>query len=460
MATANEGGTSLSTGEKILYGFGDSAANFSFATMSAFLIFFYTDIAGISAAVVGTMMLISRVIDTFPDIPIGIMIDKTSTRFGKARPWLLWVAVPYGIALVLLFTAPNFSMTGKIVYAFITYNLMVLLWSILSLPFGILIALMTDNQNDRTFLTLCRMFFGVATALVINIITLKLVASFGGGAKGWQLVSVVFGIVSILFILITFFSTKERVTPLKEGKVPIKEGFKALVANKYWWMALFLGLLAFYNFSFSGVTIYYTQYVLHNNGVFPAIMTAVFLPNLIVFLLVSPLIRKIGKRNTIFIGFFVYCVGTGIILMRPLDPTWIIVGTAIKNCGFAPSVGTVFAFVADAIEYGEWKTGIRAEGILFSAASFGQKIGTGISLAVIGWTLHLSGYVPDVAVQTASALRGITGLFIFGQFIGYALVAILLIFYRLDKEYPQIITDLRKRKEMEELRKREAGITA
>jgi len=453
-------GASLSLRERITYGFGDSAANFSFATMSAFLIFFYTDVAGISAAVVGTMMLISRVIDTLPDIPMGMLIDKTSSRFGKARPWLLGVAVPYGIALVLVFTAPNFSMTGKIVYAFITYNLMVLLWSALSLPFGTLISLMTDNQNDQTFLTLCRMFFGVATALVVNSITLKLVTAFGGGNRGWQLTAACFGIVSILFILTTFFSTKERVVPLKEGKVPIREGLKALAGNKYWWMVLFLGLITFFNFGLPGITIYYTQYVLHNNAVFPPIMIATFLPNLIVFLLVAPLIRKIGKRSTVFIGFFIYIVGTVIILMRPLDPTWIIAGTFIKGFGFAPIVGTLYAFVADAIEYGEWKTGIRAEGLLFSAASFGQKIGTGISLAVIGWTLHLSGYVPEAPVQAASALSAITGLFIIVPLAGYALVAILLIFYRLDKEYPQIITDLRKRKEMEELRKREAGITA
>lgn len=437
----------ISLGEKIAYGFGDVGSNLVWATITSFMAFFYTDIVGIGAATVGTIFFVSRLLDGLTDLGMGIVIDRTTTRWGKARPWLLWIAIPYGAAAVLLFSAPDFSMTGKIIYAVITYNLMTTIcYTIYNMPYGTLTSLMTQNQYDRSILNIFRMVGGVSAALIINNIAMPIVNSFGGGAHGWQMTFVLFGTLAAIIILCTFFFTKERVKPVSEKKVPIKEGLKGIAQNKYWKMVLILGCLTFILMGMPGVNIYYAQYILGNPVYIGPIMTSTFLPALIGMLLMAPLVKKIGKRNTVFIGFGFFVIGSLVMILNPYNPTYIIAGTFIKQFGFAPLIGSIFAFVVDTIEYGEWKTGVRTEGLVYSAASLGQKIGTALALAMIGWVMGLGGYVGGVAEQTASALASIKFLFLYVSLIVYFLIAILMIFYKLDKEYPQIVEDLRQRK--------------
>lgn len=441
-------------GEKLAYGLGDVGGNLIFATVGAFMTFFYTDIAGIGAAVIGTMMMLSRLLDGSSDIIMGIVIDKTHTRWGKARPWLLYIAVPYGLSAVLLFTVPDYGMTGKIIYAFLTYNFMsTICFTVFNMPYGTLAALMTQDQNERSILVLIRMLGGTGTALVASLITVPLVASLGGGACGWQRTAAIFGAVATIILLITFFFTHERVQPINKKKIPTKVAFRALAENKYWKMILVVGLLTFILFGLPGVNIYYAQYVLGSADYFASLMTAVYLPNLIVFvvlLAVPSILKRFGKRNVVLAGFFVYLIGSAILLNNPLDLRIVLLGSYIKGFGFGPLVATLYAFVADTIEYGEWKTGVRNEGLLYSAASFGQKVGTGLALAIIGWGLQLGGYVANAAVQSASSIVAMKTLFIYIPVVVYALIAIILHFYKLDKEYDQIVRELDARRQAQE----------
>ncbi|NLP44628.1 MAG: glycoside transporter, partial [Peptococcaceae bacterium] len=221
--------------ERISYSIGDVGANVVWATLASFMTFFFTDVAGIGAAVVGTIFLISRFLDAFSDLGMGIIVDRTKSKYGKARPWILWVAIPYAVGGVLLFSAPDLSMTGKIIYAFVTYNLMsTVLYTMFAQPYHTLMALMTQDQYERSILTVLRMFAGTVTAIIINNITLPLVNFFGGGAGGWQKTMEVYGVIAVIIFFIVFANTRERIKPVTAKKIPVLEGLKSLFSNKYW----------------------------------------------------------------------------------------------------------------------------------------------------------------------------------------------------------------------------------
>lgn len=433
--------------EKAAYAMGDVGANVVWATLTSFMTFFFTDVAGIGAAAVGSIFLISRILDAFSDVGMGVLVDRTNHRYGKARPWLLWVAIPYGIGAVLLFSVPSFGMTGKIIYAFLTYNLMsTVLYTIFAQPYHTLMALITRDQYQRSLLTVMRMFAGVCTAIVINNVTLPLVEHFGGGAAGWQKTMAVYGAIAAVVIILVFLFTKERVRGVTAKKTPVKEGLKALAANKYWLMILVVGVLVYILFALPGVNIYYARYVLGNSMYLGSIMTCTFVPNLLCFAAIPLALKIFSKRMLVFIGFLFYAIGTGVLLVNPAHINYVLLGVFIKGLGFAPLAGTLYAFIADTIEYGEWKTGLRMEGLIMSAASFGQKVGTGIGLAIMGWLLAWGNYVGNAATQSQEALHVITFMFIQLPLCIYAAIIAIMYFYKLDREYPAIIEGLNQRR--------------
>jgi GPH family glycoside/pentoside/hexuronide:cation symporter len=438
----------LTWSERIYYALGDAGCNFVWATLQAYMIFFYTEIAGLAAAFIGTMFFVIRIMDAFSDVGMGIIVDRTNTKWGKARPWVLIAAVPMGIGMVLLFTAPDFSATGKQVYAFITYFLVTaVFYTMLAQPYNAMMALITDDQYDRSILNVLRMGSGVVVAIITGAITLPLVEAFGGGKQGWQLTAVVYALMCIILVALCFRGTRERIKPVKKETVPVKVGLKALFANKYWVMCLFLGVLTFAMFSMPAAWPYYAQYTLGNPVLVGTIMSVNFASNIVLFIFFMPwMLKKFGKRNSVLIGFCVYLLGTLILLTNPTNFTLVVATTFIRGMGFATLVGTMYAFIADTIEYGEWKTGVRTEGLSYSAASFGQKCGTGLGGAMIGWLLAAGGYVGGAEVQSASAMAMINFMFIWLQLILFALAIVILLFYKLDKEYPTIIAELNQRK--------------
>ncbi|MFD1772849.1 MFS transporter [Paenibacillus rhizophilus] len=436
--------SSITLKEKIGYGFGDFASQLLFAAAMTFLSYFYTDVIGISAGIIGTLMLIARVLDAFVDVGIGALVDKTKTRHGKARPWLLWMSGPFAMSGVLLFTVPGGNMTVTIVYVYVTYLLMNFIYSGINVPYGVLNSMMTQDAYQRSLLNIFRMTLATIGALLINYFTLPLVKSFGGGQKGWIFAFILFGLLGTFFFLVTFFSTKETVTPsVVQKPIPFRRAFGALMRNKYWKLILGFAVVYFINNAMgSGMNIYYARYVLKDADLVGLLGLSLLAPSLLGYALLSPVVKRIGKRNSSIIGSLLLILGSLVIAYGPESLTIVCLGLVIKALGHAAILGTFFAMLADTIEYGEWKTGMRTEGLVYSAGSFGTKAGGGFGAALIGWGLAMGGYVGGQATISASALSSIHFMFIYAPIILAVLQIVLLAFYNLDKLFPGIVKEL------------------
>lgn len=430
--------------EKVGYGLGDFASQLLFAAAGTFLTFFYTDVVGISAGAVGTLMLVARVLDAFADIGIGALVDKTKSRHGKARPWLLWMAAPFAVSGILLFTVPDIGPTGIIVYMYITYLLMNFTYSSINVPYGVLNSLLTQAPYQRSVLNIFRMSLALLGAIVVNYFTMPLVNSFGGGKQGWIFTFIMFGIIGMFLFLITFATTRERVTPsVVQKPIPFQRGLKALTRNKYWKLMVAFAIVYFMNNALGqGMNVYYAQYVLNDRNLVGILGMATLLPSLAAYAVLAPIIKRIGKRNAAIAGSVMLIIGSLVIMINPESLIVVVAGLILKALGTAPIMGTFFAMLADTIEYGEWKTGMRTEGLVYSAGSFGTKAGSGFGAAVIGWGLALGGYVGGQAAVSSSALASINALFIYVPILLSIVQIIILLSYKLDKLFPDIIKEL------------------
>ena len=444
--SANIVSNKVGLGEKVSYGFGNLAGNLLLTTANTFISFFYTDIAGIAVATVGFILLAGRILDGVADLTMGVIVDKTKTKYGKARPWLLWLAIPYAVSLVLMFTAPNLSSNGKIAYALVTYIFAMLMFTGTATPYNVLSALVSQDQNDRSQLSSFRSMFGFLGALILSVITMPLVKSFGDGKKGWIILAIIYGIASAILYFICFKNTKERVAaPAEESTFSIKDGLKTLFKNKYWAILVVSIIIIFISAGLGGVNVYYAQYVLGDANLVGVIGTASFLPIIAGSFLAAPVLKKFGKRNTALGGIILTIVGSLPMAIAPTDITMIIVGLVIKGLGSAGFLVAAFAMLGDTVEYGQWKHGIRIEGLTFAAEGFAEKVGTGLGGAVLGAILGVGGYIGGQATQSASAIFAMKVSFAYAPIIIAVLTAVLLYFYDLDKIYPRIVAELKER---------------
>ena len=439
--------------EHFSYGCGDFGCNIIYTAMSVYLMFYYTDYAGVSSAAVGVIMLISRVFDGVSDIIMGVIVDRTKSRFGKARPWLLRMCIPFAVSGVLLFSVPTgWSSGAKLVYVFVTYNLVsTVVYTAINVPYSTLNALMTQNPYERSVLSIFRNLLATAGTLTINTFTLPLVELFGNTASAWTKAFVVLGAVSVAAFLINFFGTKERVRPaVKDGEakdVPFATGVKALFQNKYWIMMT--GMLALFFLMYSvngGATVFYAKDILGdknlvttNNGIFNVVQ-------IVSMFFIAMLVKRFGKRNVFALGLVFDIVGMLVLNYSGGAMNLIVVSSVIRGIGNACGGATMWAMVSDTIDYGEWKTGYRTEGLVNSACSFGYKIGNGIGSALLGLILEIGGYVGEAAVQTAEALFSIEVCFVWIPIVVYVCGLIIMKFWHLDKEFSGILADLEKRK--------------
>lgn len=438
--------------ERFSYGCGDFGCNIIYTAMSAFLMFYYSDYAGVNTLAVGTIMLVSRVFDGVSDIIMGVIVDRTKSRFGKARPWLLRMCIPFAVSGILLFSVPaGMSETAKLVYVFVTYNLTsTVIYTAINVPYSSLNALMTQDPYERSVLSIFRNVLATCGTLLINLVTLPLVRAFGDNASAWTKAFVVLGVLSVAAFLINFAGTKERVKPAagdaETQNVPVKEGILALFMNKYWiMMTCVLALFFLYYAINGGTTVYYAKEVLGDadlvstiNGIYNAIQ-------IIGMFLIAKLVKKYGKRNVFSLGLILAAVGMLILEFGGGSIPVIIITSLIRGIGNACGGATMWAMVSDTIDYGEWKTGYRTEGLVNSACSFGYKIGNGIGSALLGLILEIGGYVGTASVQTASAVTSIRICFVWIPIVVFAGCFIILRFYRLDDEFSDIIDDLQKR---------------
>ncbi|GAA0063899.1 MFS transporter [Clostridium sp. CTA-1] len=437
--------------EKLGYGLGDFACNLVWNSLSMFILYFYTDVMGMRAAIISTLMLVVRIIAGFMDIASGIVVDKTKTKYGKARPWILWMAIPFGISTILLFSIPNIGENGKLAYVVITYVLLNVIYTAINIPYGVLNSLMTQDQNERSEINIYRMFCSTAGSLCVSVLALPLVSLFGGEQSAWIITFAIFGIVATFMFFLTFKTTKERVTAVNEEKsqnISFKDGMRALIQNKYWIIIVLLLVVLFMNMGIMGGSmIYYAQYILNDKKLVGGLSIAQNIPTLIVMLTIAmPLIKKYGKRNTAILGSIIFILGSLFALIDLTSVKLIYISIIVKGTGTALISATIFALLADTIEYGEWKTNVRTEGLVYSAGNFGLKIGIGLGTAIVGWLLAFSNYNGSSKVQTDTAINAINILFIWLPMILSGVQIILLKFYKLDKIYPNIISDLKKRK--------------
>jgi glycoside/pentoside/hexuronide:cation symporter, GPH family len=400
----------LALKEKLGYGLGDTASHFVWDMVGFWLLFFYTDIYKIPAAAAGTIMLIARFWDMGIDPIIGVLSDRTQTRWGKFRPYILFGAAPYALLAILTFTTPNLGDTGKIIYAGATYVLLMTAYAAVNLPYSSLAAVMTDDTYERAGLNTYRFICAFGGQFVVTGLALTLAKFFGGGdkAQGFQYTVILFGLLSLVFFFITFKTSRERVLPSSSVRSSLKEDLKNLLRNRPWVVLAIVGVVSFVMFAMQNAAIayYFKYYIGKEESV--QLFNVVGTVALIVALPFSkPLAKRFGNKN-VFIGSSLVSGACFMAIYLP-GQTSLITIYALNILGkmaYAPAVPLLWTMIADSADYSEWRTGRRATGLYFSAATFAQKAGWGIGAALAGWVLTVFHYVPE-ATQTASALTGI-----------------------------------------------------
>jgi glycoside/pentoside/hexuronide:cation symporter, GPH family len=412
--------------EKIAYGFGDAASSMFWKIFSMYLLFFYTDVFGLTAAAVGTMFLITKVWDSLFDPFVGIYSDRVETKWGKFRPFLLWVAVPFAIIGVFTFYTPDFSHDGKLIYAYITYSLMMMVYSLINVPYASLLGVISADGKQRTTLASYRMVFAFGGSLIALWLIEPLVKYFGDGtltsSHGWFFTIVVFGVITTLLFWGCFAGTRERVKPIREEQSTLKEDLRDLMANKPWWILLGAGVATLlFNTIRDGGAIYYFKYFLNKTdqetfsifgmGTGMSYLTIYLVlgqaANIIGVVLATPLSNKIGKKKTFFgamllaaiLSFTFYFLTRNDVVLILIFQFFI---SICAGCIFP----LLWSMYADTADYSEWKQGRRATGLVFSASSMSQKLGWALGGAATGWLLAYFGFKANIA-QSEFAQSGI-----------------------------------------------------
>lgn len=455
--------------EKIGYGFGDMASSMFWKLFGAYLMIFYTDVFGLPAAVVGTMFLITRIWDSAFDPIVGVVADRTHSRWGKFRPYLLWLAVPFGIIGVLTFVTPDWSPIGKLVYAYVTYSLMMMIYSAINVPYASLLVVMSPNPKERNTLSTYRMTFAYIGSFIALLLFMPLVNFFSGNSKdlgdqqtGWTMAVVVIAILCIILFFGCFAWTKERVKPIKEAQNPLKEDLKDLFKNKPWWILLGAGVAALvFNSIRDGATVYYFKYFVVEedyatvsffgmsfvlSGLYLALGQAA---NIIGVIAAAPVSNRIGKRNTYMWAMIIATVLSVIFYwFDKEDLIWMFVFQALISICAGSIFPLLWSMYADCADYSELKTGNRATGLIFSSSSMSQKFGWAIGTAITGWLLGFFGFQAN-AVQSEEAISGIKMFLSFLPAVGTILSVVFISMYPLtEKKMKDITTELECKRQL------------
>lgn len=426
--------------QKLGYGLGDVGSNFCWTFVGSFIMIYCTNTLGISSAVVGTLFLLSRVLDGITDVLMGRIIDMTHSKMGKARFWYLVSTFPTALFVYILFNVPaSFTENTKYAYVFIVYTLLgAVFYTMNNIAYSTLTALITKNPKERVSLGSIRYIFAVAAGVGISMMTSGLLTKFGGGQQGWHTVSIIYSLICLVFLLIPFFAVHEL--PETEEEIAAKaaqkekgpgflESIKLLIHNKYFLLILVWYLAMYYsNGTTSAMGIYYATYNLGSGKLLGLLSLASLVPIIIGLIFVPALVSKFGTRKTCVIGCCVILAGGLIATFGGTNLTVVMVGLAIKAIGLSAPMASANALIAAADEYSFHKTGIRTTGTIFSCSSLGIKVGTGLGTAISGILLEVGGFDKDVAVQSAGALNtiqytyllmgvlvGIVGLIVFSR---------------------------------------------
>ncbi len=449
--TQTKANDKLTVLEKLGFSAGEYSSSIVWQTLMFFLPSFYTDTFGLSAAAVGTMFLVIRFSDAFNDPIMGVIADRTNTRWGKFRPYILWFAVPYGILAMLMFTTPDLSDTGKLIYAYITYGLMMVVYTIIMIPYNSWVGVISPNSEERTSVSSYKFVFAYLAGITVQALVLPMVEYFGQGddATGYRTTMIILGSVSIVFFLFTFFSAKERVQPEASVKSGLKDDLKDLLRNRDWIMIFITSLLLLvYVIIRSGDIVYYFEYYIGSKDLASAFMVSGTVAVLLGVLPTKWLSSKIGKKNLFIISLVIIALSQLVFYFAsPDDIVLIFAAQIVFSIASGPTMPLIWAMLADTADYSEWKTHRRATGLIFSAANMSIKSGVAIGGAAIMWILAYFGYQANQP-QSLDSLFGIKILMSFIPAAIAALCIVPLLFYRLDdQKMKQVEADLRKRKE-------------
>lgn len=447
----------ISLKEKIGYGLGDAASSMFWKIFSMYLLFFYTDVFGLAPAVVGTMFLITRIWDSCFDPIVGILADRTKSKWGKFRPYLLWVAIPFAVIGVLTFYTPDFDEKGKIIYAYVTYSLMMMIYSLINVPYASLLGVMSSDRKERNTLSSYRMVFAFGGSLLALWLIEPLVNYFGGNLNsktGWLATIAVFGLITTVFFWACFAFTKERVKPIADEQNNLKEDLKDLWKNKPWWILLGAGIGALvFNSIRDGAAVYYFKYYVSSSVNFDFSLfgtdfhmtpTSIYLvlgqaANIIGVIIATPIANKIGKKKTFFGAMALAAILSLIFyLFGKEDVVFIMSFQVLISICAGCIFPLIWSMYADSADYSEWKQGRRATGLVFSASSMSQKFGWTIGGAGAGWLLGYFGFQANVE-QTATAQNGIQLMLSILPAIAAAISVAFIAFYPLSEEKLQII---------------------
>jgi GPH family glycoside/pentoside/hexuronide:cation symporter len=451
--------------EKAGYGLGDAASSMFWKIFGMYLLFFYTDVYGIPAAAVGTMFLVTRVWDSCFDPVVGILADRTETRWGKFRPYLFWVAIPFGLIGVLTFYTPDTNMTNKIIYAYVTYSLMMMVYSLINVPYASLLGVMSADGKERTTLSSYRMVFAFGGSLLALWLIEPLVRYFGHGnmtsQHGWLMTMVVFSLITTVFFWGCFWLTKERIQPIKEQSSSLREDVKDLFSNRPWWILLGAGVAALiFNSIRDGGAVYYFKYYVQAipgfNWKWGFIDTSLSLTtlylvlgqasNIVGVILATPFANRFGKKNTYLGAMFLATVLS--VLFYAFHKTDILL-ILVFQCLISICAGCIFPLLwsmyADTADYSEWKKGRRATGLIFSSSSMSQKFGWTIGGATTGWLLGYYGFHAN-AIQSDATQTGIRWMLSILPAIGAVLSVVFISVYPLSEQKLERITEELNRK--------------
>ncbi|GAA2154907.1 MULTISPECIES: MFS transporter [Glycomyces] len=440
--------TPVRMGERLAYSVGDIGGNLIFAAVSSFVLFYFTDTVGIGAAIAGTIILLGRVLDGTMDLVIGTMIDKTRTRWGKARPWVLLSTPVVVLAFIGLFNVPaGLSSTGKEIYAFVFYFLCLAIgYTGSNLAYHTLLSVITSDGKTRVSLTVMRTFAALTATLLVNFFTIPLIARFGGGQDGWTTVVTIYGAVAAITFIVVFLGTKERVTTTvasdHSAARPVRELLLILLKNPYFYLGFALFLTQNLAAGVGGAGIYFARDVLGDAGLYGFFSLAGIGPLLIGMWFMPAITARFGKRLPFLVGSAVAVVGLLIALIDPTDFNVVIAGAVIRAIGTIPVSAALFALIADIVDYGEWKTGVRIDGMTYSAATAGQNLGAGVGAALIGWLLAFAQYDGTAAVQPQTAVDMEVFLYLGVPLIVYVLQFVVVVFLNLDRFQPGMTEDL------------------
>ena len=437
---------------KIGYGSGDVAGNCVYALLTAFMMIYLTDTIGLSMGIVSTLIAASKIFDGVSDFFFGRMIDKTHTKMGKARPWMLWPYIGCAITLVACFSIPtSWGQTAQYVFFFLSYTLLnAVFFTANNIAYASLTALITKNTSERVQIGSFRFIFAFATKIVIEAVTIFAVGWLGGGVMGWRLIAIIYAVLGLITNTLSVFSVKELpeeesdAEDKKENELTFLQSFRVLLKNKYYVIICCSYILTQLYASVIGMGTYYAKYILGNEEIFSTLSLAINITMVVALTALPYVIKKLGGMYKLNIwGYVLAALGrVGVMVAAYMGSLPLMLAfTAVSTVGIAPLQGDLNALIASCSEYTTLTTGHRLEGMMYSCSSLGIKIGGALGTAICGWLLDAAGYVENAAVQTVATVNMLNFLYLWMPVILCAAVGFLLVFLRVEKANKDLMVE-------------------